>query len=79
MPAHYSHVRLDAKRKALDALSGGGSGGSYGTNDGTNARSDSATDSEVIEKNGGREGIRTLGLLVANEEINLIRLGIATI
>ena len=30
MPAHYTHVRMDAKRKALDALSGRCSGGSYG-------------------------------------------------
>lgn len=37
MLAHYSHVRMDAKRKALDALSGGGSGGGYGTNHGTNS------------------------------------------
>jgi integrase len=38
MLAHYSHVRMDAKRKALDALSGGGSGGSYDTNHATNTR-----------------------------------------
>jgi hypothetical protein len=36
MLAHYSHVRLDAKRKAPDTLSGGGSAGSYGTNSETN-------------------------------------------
>ena len=36
MLAHYSHVRLEARRKALDAISGGGSGGSYGTNRDTN-------------------------------------------
>jgi hypothetical protein len=28
MLTHYSHVRLDPRRKALDAISGGGSGGS---------------------------------------------------
>lgn len=27
MLAHYSHVRLDTKRKALDALADGGWGG----------------------------------------------------
>ena len=30
MLAHYSHVRMDAKGKARDALTGRGSGGSYG-------------------------------------------------
>jgi len=35
---------------------------------------------KVLEgkQSGGREGIRTPGLLVANEETNLIRLGAAT-
>jgi hypothetical protein len=37
MLAHYSHVQLDAKRRALDALSSGGSTGDYGTNQDTNA------------------------------------------
>src|SRR5262249_48142584 len=39
---HYSHVRLDAKRKALSALSGGGSGGGYGTNDDTKSPTQSS-------------------------------------
>jgi integrase len=30
MFAHYSHVRMDAKRKALEALCSDGFGGSYG-------------------------------------------------
>jgi integrase len=68
MLAHYSHVRMDAKRKALDALSDGGSLGGYGTNNDTRLPGESATRPEVIEKSGGREGIRTPGLLVANEE-----------
>src|SRR5262245_54187655 len=37
MLTHYSHVRLQAKRKARDALSSGGSGGSYGTAQGRRA------------------------------------------
>jgi integrase len=37
MLAHYSHVRMNAKRKALDALSGGRSDGGHGTNNGTNS------------------------------------------
>jgi integrase len=70
MLAHYSHVRLDAKRKALGALSGGGSGGSYGTKSDTNSPAESIAQPQVIEKVGGREGIRTPGLLVANEALS---------
>lgn len=58
MLAHYSHVRMAAKRKALDALSGGGSGGSYGTNNATNSLSEATPSSQVIEKTGGADGIR---------------------
>ena len=36
MLAHYSHVRMETKRKVLDSLSGGGSGGSYDTKHDTN-------------------------------------------
>jgi len=57
--AHYSHVRMETKRKVLDALSGGGSGGSYGTNNDTNSRRSSSVQRQVIEKNGGADGIRT--------------------
>jgi hypothetical protein len=35
MLAHYSHVRLEAKRTALDALGGEGKGEGYGTNNDT--------------------------------------------
>ena len=70
MLAHYSHVRMDAKRKALDGLCGGGSGGSYDTKSDTKPPDDSKHDSQVTEKIGGREGIRTPGLLVANEALS---------
>src|SRR5262249_18810288 len=70
MLAHYSHVRLDAKRKALDALSGGGSGGGYGTKSDTKSRDDSVPDSELAEKTGGRDRDRTGDLLVANEALS---------
>jgi integrase len=49
MLAHYSHVRMEAKRKALDALSNVDSGGSYGTKHGTNLPDDSKQDSQVLE------------------------------
>jgi integrase len=73
----YSHVRMQAKRKALDALSGGSSGGSYDTNNGTNLLDNPKSDPQVIEKFGGREGIRTPGLLVANDVNQNLRRGIA--
>jgi integrase len=70
MLAAYSHIRMDAKRKALNALSGRGSGGSYGTNDDTNKPQININDSQVIEKNGGRGGDRTPGLIVANDALS---------
>ena len=63
MLAHYSHVRLEAKRKALDALSGGGPGGSYGTKHVTNAPVEGVPLPQVIEKSGGADGTRTRDLL----------------
>ena len=62
MLAHYSHVRLEAKRKALDALSSGSSGGSYGTNNVTIARSKPTPTPQVIEQYGGPGPSRTVDL-----------------
>jgi hypothetical protein len=58
MLAHYSHVRMDAKRKALDALSLKDSG-SYGTNHDTNALPGAVAHPQVIEINGRLVGTRT--------------------
>ena len=77
MLEHYSHIRLDAKRTALDALSQRGTKAGYDTNSGTNRPAPATGNSQVIENNGGREGIRTPGLLVANEEKSEIRHGAA--
>ncbi len=66
----YSHIRMNAKCEALDALSGRAPRGSYGTNDGTNPQSAEIPDSQVVERNGGREGARTPDLLVANEALS---------
>ena len=62
MLAHYSHVRLDAKRKALDAISSGGSTGGYGTNNVTNAQSAPRPNPQVIEENGRPVRARTADL-----------------
>jgi len=59
---HYSHIRMDAKRKALDALSRGGSTARYDTNNGTNSQPEKVPMPQPIEKNGGDDGTRTRGL-----------------
>ncbi len=70
MLERYSHVRLEAKRRALDALSsrpaevptGGGSEGGYGTQSGTIDTPQGMPDPQVLEKDGGRGWIRTTDL-----------------
>ena len=67
---HYSHVRIQAKREALDALSGKqsaranreGAAGGYDTNDGTNSTARPVPLSQITEKNGGDDGTRTRDL-----------------
>jgi integrase len=59
MLAHYSHVRMDAKRKALDALSGGTNAGSYDTKHDTNALPAVIANPQVVEINGRPVGTRT--------------------
>jgi len=62
MLAHYSHVRLDAKRHALDALSKGGSTGGYGTKNDTNAPPPPKPGPQVVEENGRPVRARTADL-----------------
>ena len=70
MLERYSHVRLEAKRRALDALSsrpaevptGGGPEGGYGTQSGTIDTPQGMPDPQVLEKDGGRGWIRTTDL-----------------
>ena len=70
MLAHYSHVRIEAKRQALDALSSrpskgateGSQGGSYDTKNDTTQRLRKPPDVQVVEKSGRREWIRTIDL-----------------
>lgn len=70
MVAHYSHVRLEGKRSALETISSrrsiqkpdeGGLQG-YDTNNGTKPLLEVPFYSQVIEKNGGVNGTRTRGL-----------------
>ena len=70
MLAHYSHIRMEAKRQALDALSSrpsqgateGSQGGSYDTKNDTIQRLRELPDVQVVEKSGRREWIRTIDL-----------------
>ena len=62
MLAHYSHVRIEAKRKALDALAVGVKTGGYDTNNDTKPVEAAILSSQVTEKNGGDDGTRTRGL-----------------
>ena len=62
MLAHYSHVRIEAKRKALDALAGGVKTEGYDTRNDTKPEETATILSQVAENNGGDDGTRTRGL-----------------
>ena len=67
---HYSHVRMQAKRQALNALSEkasakgeeGESAEGYGTKNVTNSKPERVPSSQVVEKNGGDDETRTRDL-----------------
>jgi integrase len=62
MLEHYSHIRLAAKRKALDSISGGSLMGGYDTKDDTKPHSQRIPSSHVLEKVGGDDETRTRDL-----------------
>jgi len=62
MLAHYSHVRIEAKRKALDALAIGVKTEGYDTNNDTKPSESAVLSAQAIERNGGDDGTRTRGL-----------------
>jgi len=62
MLAHYSHVRIEAKRKALDGLAVGVKTAGYDTNDDTKRVGGAILSSQTIARNGGDDGTRTRGL-----------------
>jgi integrase len=62
MLAHYSHVRIEAKRKALDVLATGVKKLGYDTSNDTKSLEGAILSSQSIEKNGGDDGTRTRGL-----------------
>jgi len=62
MLAHYSHVRIEAKRKALDALALGVKTVGYDTKNDTKPAGGTILSSQVLERNGGDDGTRTRGL-----------------
>ena len=62
MLAHYSHVQIEAKRKALDALAIGGQKVGYDTNSDTKLLETAIPCLQIIERNGGDDGARTRDL-----------------
>ena len=62
MLKHYSHVRINAKRKALDALSDRSARESYDTNHDTNAAPSPKPGPQVVEENGRPVRARTADL-----------------
>ena len=72
MLAHYSHIRMKAKRNALDALASkpqpveagvdGEAGQSYVTNHVTNGPEGPPPNPQVVERSGGDDGTRTRDL-----------------
>jgi hypothetical protein len=65
MLAHYSHVRIESKRKALDALSPTTNG--YGANSDTNVERAAMSYPQIIEMNGRPVGTRTPNLVRVKE------------
>jgi hypothetical protein len=62
MLAHYSHVRIGAKRKALDALAVGVKKVGYDTSRDTKQLETAIPRLQVDERNGGDDGTRTRDL-----------------
>ena len=56
MLAHYSHVRIEAKRKALDALAVGVKPVGYDTNNDTTSGELTIPSLEGVERTGGDDG-----------------------
>jgi hypothetical protein len=77
MLEHYSHIRMDAKRKALDALSQQSGRADSDTNYITKEPEAANTDAQVVENIGGRDRDRTGDLLVANDVNSKLRRGAA--
>ncbi len=72
MLAHYSHVRIEAKRKALDALAVGVKKARCDTNNDTKSAGASGSHMETLEKNGGDDGTRTRGLCRDSSQFTII-------
>jgi hypothetical protein len=62
MLAHYSHVRIEARRKALDALAAGSKRLVTTQTTTQNHLKGAILSSQTIERNGGDDGTRTRGL-----------------
>ena len=69
MLAHYSHIRIEAKRTALDALVELERKGSHDTSRDTNYGNFSAKSSQVFDKFGGDDETRTRDLCRDRREV----------
>jgi hypothetical protein len=67
MLEHYSHIRMDAKRVALEALGSRGLKGGYGTNRDTNLQPQQTPVTQLTENNGGQCRARTCDLLLVRQ------------
>jgi hypothetical protein len=73
MLSHYSHVRMDAKRPALNALGRIGERAGYDTKNDTKQNPEVIVAAEVIEGNGRHEETRTPDLYRVNFEVNNLK------
>jgi hypothetical protein len=64
MLAHYSHVRIEAKSKALDALAEGTKSKGCVTEHVTKKVEGAILNAQLAQRNGGDDGTRTRGLCV---------------
>lgn len=62
MLVHYSRVRIEAKRKALDMLAVGVKAKGYDTKNDTESEANAMISSHMLEKYGGDDGARTRDL-----------------
>ena len=84
MLKRYSHVRLEAKRKAVEVLSRRpsrpapdvGKEGGYDTKHVTNQPSEGVPSPEVIETDGRPERARTADLYRVKKEVSLARISV---
>ena len=69
MLERYSHVRMEAKRTALEALAVSTKTAGYDTNHDTNQAAETTYRAELVENDGRPEWIRTIDLFRVKEAL----------